>query len=61
LSEIGVDHDDLPVITNGNLMRIAEVDIPTLHGWKYLHRPLPEAAEEKLRAHFRQYRKEDQG
>jgi excisionase family DNA binding protein len=55
LKEIGVERDDLPALTNGDLMRIAEVDIPTLHGWIYLNRELPEEALEKLRCHFRAF------
>lgn len=57
LAEIGVDRTAMPKISNGDLMRIAEVDIPTLHGWQYLHRPMPEDAIEKLREHFRQFMK----
>lgn len=57
LAEIGVDRSDLPPIKNSDLSRIAEVDTPTLHGWQYRRRPLPEAAIEKLRAHFLKYRK----
>ncbi len=52
LSEIGVERSSLPPITNGEIMRIAEVDIPVCHGWLYLNRPLPEDAREKLKKHF---------
>lgn len=57
LQDIGVDRNDFPPVTNGELMRIAEVDIPTLDGWKYRGRELPQAAMEKLRSHFGTYRK----
>jgi excisionase family DNA binding protein len=57
LKEIGVDRDTLPPITNGDLMRIAEVDIPTLHGWQWHNRTLPEEALQRLREHFLQFRK----
>ena len=43
-------------LTNGDLMRIAEVDTPVLHGWMYLNRELPEEALQKLRDHFVSYR-----
>jgi excisionase family DNA binding protein len=56
LREIGVNRKDVPALTNGDLMRIAEVDIATFHGWMYLNRELPEAALEKLRCHFRNWR-----
>ena len=52
LKEIGVDRTSLPALTNGDLRRIAEVDIPTMHGWLYLNRELPTEAMEKLRRHF---------
>lgn len=46
------DPDVVGPVTNGELKRIAEVDIPAMHGWLYLGRELPEAALEKLRRHF---------
>jgi len=52
LKEIGVDRDELGPLTNGELMKIAEVDIPVFHGWMYKGRELPEEALEKLRIHF---------
>ncbi|OAI45551.1 hypothetical protein AYO44_12870 [Planctomycetaceae bacterium SCGC AG-212-F19] len=52
LKEMGVDPDVVGPVTNGELKRIAEVDIPTMHGWLYLGRELSEAALEKLRRHF---------
>jgi excisionase family DNA binding protein len=58
LQEIGVDRSDLPPLTNGELRRIAEVDIPTLHGWTYHGHEMPEAALKKLREHFGAYRKD---
>lgn len=59
LDHLGVNRRNLPAFTNGELMRIAEVDIPTFHGWKYLNRELPEAAMNKLREHFCAYLKSD--
>lgn len=53
LQEIGVDRNDLGPLTNGDLIRIAEVDSVAMHGWMHLGRPLPEDALEKLRQHFR--------
>jgi excisionase family DNA binding protein len=52
LSEIGIERSSLPPITNGEIMRIAEVDMPVCHGWLFLNRPLPEEAREKLKKHF---------
>jgi len=49
---LGVAEDALPRMTNGELMRIAGVDIQTLHGWQYLNRDLPEAAITKLHEYF---------
>jgi hypothetical protein len=49
---IGVDRDALPSMTNGQLMRIAECDIVTMHGWTHLGRELPEAAVQKLLAYY---------
>jgi hypothetical protein len=54
LEEIGMDQDDLGPLTNGELRRIAQVDLPTFHGWMYLGRKMPEEALEKLRRHFRE-------
>lgn len=56
LKEMGIDRDDLGEITNGDLMRIAEVDVPTYHGWMYLGRSMPEQALQKLRDHFANHR-----
>lgn len=47
--ELGIDPESLPPMTNGDIQRIAEVDIPTMHGWLYLNRGLPEDALAKLR------------
>lgn len=58
LEVIGVNRDALPSLTNGDLMRIAEVDIPTLHGWQWHNRPLPDEALQRLKDHFIQYRKD---
>lgn len=61
LKEIGVERDVLPPLTNGDLMRIAKVDTPTLHGWQWHNRALPDEAFNRLKDHFIQYRigKED--
>jgi excisionase family DNA binding protein len=53
LGELGIDGHNLPPITNGELMRIAEVDIVAMHGWEYLGKALPEEALRRLRNHFR--------
>lgn len=53
LSELGIDRSSLPQITNGDLMRIAEVDIATMHGWQYLNKSLPEEAMNRLKNYFR--------
>ncbi len=52
LDEIGIDRNEFSEITNGEIRQIAGVDIPTMHGWLYLGRDLPEEALEKLRSHF---------
>ena len=57
LAEMGIDRSRLPPVTNGDLQRIAEVDIATMHGWLYLNRPLPEGALSKLKEHFSVFRK----
>jgi len=59
LEEIGVDRKDLPPLTNGDLMRIAGVDTPALHGWQWHNRQLPDEALERLRHHFIQYRRDE--
>lgn len=60
LSELGIDRSDLPPITNGELMRVAEVDIATMHGWLYLNRSLPEEALDRLKNHYLRLVKERQ-
>lgn len=55
LEEMGIPRSVVPNITNGELRRIAEVDIPTLHRWSYLGGELPEIALKKLRDHFAAY------
>jgi excisionase family DNA binding protein len=52
LSELGIERSSLPPITNGDLMRIAQVDVATMHGWLYLNRALPKEAMSKLKHHF---------
>lgn len=58
LEEIGVCRKNLPPLTNGDLRRVADVDIPIMHGWQYLNRELPAEALLRLRDHFIQYRKD---
>jgi len=57
LNEIGVNRDDLPLLTYGDLRQIADVDMVTFHGWMYLKRELPETALQKLRDHFSAFRR----
>lgn len=45
---IGAHRDDLPVLTHGELMRIANCDIVTMHNWLYFGEDLPESAIELL-------------
>lgn len=54
-SRLGVDEAALPRMTNGEIMRIAEVDIPTLHGWTYRNRDMPETAMNRLHDYFVAY------
>jgi hypothetical protein len=54
-ARLGVQEDDLPRMTYGEIRRIAEVDTPTLHGWTYHNREMPEAAFEKLHDYFVAY------
>lgn len=54
LKEIGIDRNDLGPLTNGELRKIADVDLSTFHGWMYQGRELPEEALDKLRSHFSQ-------
>lgn len=41
LRGMGIDSHTFPSMTNGDLMRAAGVDVPTLHAWIYLGRALP--------------------
>ena len=59
LDELGVERNDLPPVTNGDLKRIAESDTVTIHGWLHSGRGLPEAETQRLKRHFIQYRKTD--
>ncbi|QDT95285.1 helix-turn-helix domain-containing protein [Gimesia aquarii] len=52
LKEIGVDREKLGPLTNEELIQIADVDLPTFHGWMYKGHEMPEEALEKLRKHF---------
>ena len=49
---LGVSRNKLPVLTNGELMAAAEVDLVTYHGWVYLDREMPEAAISRLEKHY---------
>ena len=51
-SRIGVDREQLPLLTNGRILEIAGIDIPTLHGWTYLNRDMPEVAIRRLEVFF---------
>ena len=46
-------------MTNGDLMRIAETDVVTMHGWQYLKRSLPEAERQRLEKYFSQFRRDE--
>lgn len=52
---LGVDEDALPRMTNGEIMRIAQVDTPILHGWAYRNRDIPDEAMNKLHEYFIAY------
>jgi hypothetical protein len=52
---LGVEEDALPRMTNGEIMRVAEVDTPTLHGWVYRNRDMPDEAMNKLHEYFIAY------
>ncbi|QEG37729.1 helix-turn-helix domain-containing protein [Bythopirellula goksoeyrii] len=45
---LGVDYESLPRMTNGDIRRIADVEIAILHGWQYLGRELPPEALENV-------------
>jgi excisionase family DNA binding protein len=51
-SRLGVDRDKLPQCTNGQLMRAADLDIATYHGWVYHGKDLPAGALDKLISFF---------
>jgi len=42
-------------MTNGDVMRIADIDIPTLHGWAYHSRAMPDEAMKRLHEYFVAY------
>lgn len=52
---LGFPKSEFPRLSNGDLMRIAEVDIATMHGWIYLGRDLPDEALHKLEAFFKKH------
>ncbi|MCE9553901.1 MAG: helix-turn-helix domain-containing protein [Planctomycetes bacterium] len=56
---LGVDRSQFPPLTNGDLMRAAEVDIATMHGWQHFRRDLPDTAFAKLEAFFTSLLKRD--
>lgn len=49
---LGIDLDHLPTMTNGELMRIANIDMPTFHAWVYHNGELPDVAMANLDAYF---------
>lgn len=49
LKEMELEWEVLSEFSQVDLLRISEVDIPTFYGWRYLGRPMPEEAVEKLR------------
>jgi hypothetical protein len=49
---LGVSPEQLPRLTNGQLMQIADVDTATLHGWIHLGRDMPEAAIQRLQSFY---------
>lgn len=59
MDEIGVDRDEVSTVTFGELRQIAGVGMPTYHGWRFLGRPMPKEAIEKLRGYLRQFAKSE--
>lgn len=53
LKSKGIALSKVPPLTNGELMRIAGVDLVQWHGWQYLGKDLPEEAMERLTHRFR--------
>jgi hypothetical protein len=49
---LGVNADDLPAMTNGQLRSIAGVDMATYHNWVYRNGTMTEEAMQRLTAHF---------
>lgn len=49
----GIALSKVPPLTNGELMKIAGVDLVQWHGWQYLGNALPDEALERLTNHFR--------
>mgnify|MGYP001367832384 CR=1 FL=1 len=47
-TKLGVDPSVFPELTNGEVMRIAGIDMPTHHGWAYHGREMPEEAMQRL-------------
>lgn len=48
----GIAVSKVPPLTNGELMKIAGVDLVQWHGWQYLGNALPDEALERLTHHF---------
>ena len=49
---LGVSPGDLPVLTNGQIAKIAQVDVRVLHSWKYHRRDMPEEALARVQEYF---------
>lgn len=50
----GITLSKVPPLTNGELRKIAGVDLVQWHGWQYLGNTLPDEALERLTHHFQQ-------
>jgi len=57
LDEIGLEREVTSTMTFGELRQVAEVDMPTFHGWRFLGRPMPAEAIAKLREYFQKLQK----
>jgi excisionase family DNA binding protein len=54
LKSKGISLSEVPPLTNGELRKIAGVDLVQWHGWQYLGNTLPDEALERLTHHFQQ-------
>jgi len=50
LISIGLDCTKLPAFTNGQIRKLAELDLPSIHGWLHKGRELPARAGELMKA-----------